>query len=49
MRLLQLLQKEYQYLHGRVKQKKSIGGALNKLLMERKIGNQILYWMMVEI
>ena len=37
MRQLQLLQKEYLYLHGRARQKKSIGGALNKQLMEKKI------------
>ena len=32
---------EYQFMHGKVKRKKSIGGALNKLSKVIKVGNQI--------
>jgi hypothetical protein len=40
MLLLQLQKLEYQFMHGKVKRKKSIGGALNKLLKVIKVGNQ---------
>jgi hypothetical protein len=34
---LQLLQKEFQYLHGRARQRRNIGGVLNKQLMEKEL------------
>ena len=40
MQLQQLQKQEFQFLLGKVKPKKNIGGALNKLLKGKKIGNQ---------
>jgi hypothetical protein len=41
MRQRQLLRQVYQFMLGKVKQKRSIGGVLNKQLKVRKIGNLI--------
>jgi hypothetical protein len=41
MQQQQLQKLEYLFLHGKVKQRKNIGGVLNKLLKVKKIGSQI--------
>ena len=48
MLLLQLLKQVFLFMHGKVRQRKSIYGVLKKQLMATKTGNQICFWMMVE-